>query len=92
MIARAWANNTPPDGGFKSMGVPSARQSGGYSVVSVPLAFRAGNMTVRVVLDHDGKASGLGLEYPRRPRGHHCTVPEARRAAVGSASMPSALR
>jgi hypothetical protein len=48
------------------MGVPSARQSGGYSAVSVPLAFRAGDVTVRVVLDPDGKASGLGLEYARR--------------------------
>jgi hypothetical protein len=66
LIARAWTDNTPPDGGFKGMGVPSARQSGGYSVVSVPLAFRVGDVTVRVVLDPDGKASGLGMEYPRR--------------------------
>jgi Protein of unknown function (DUF3887) len=67
-IARGWTNVTQPGGGFKGAGAPAARQSGGYTVVNVPLAFRAGDATGRVVLGRDGKVTGLALEYPRRRR------------------------
>jgi len=65
MIARRWADVTPP-GGFKGMGALSARQSDGYSVVRVPLTFQGGDMTAHIVLDHAGKVAGLEMEYPRR--------------------------
>ena len=67
-IARGWTNVTHPGGSFEGMGSPTARQSGGYTVVSVPLTFQAGDATGRVVLGRDGKVTGLGLEYPRRHR------------------------
>ena len=67
-IARGWTNVTRPGGSFESMGAPAARQSGRYTVVSVPLTFQAGDTTGRVVLGRDGKVTGLTLEYPRRRR------------------------
>jgi hypothetical protein len=60
-IARGWTNVTHPGGSFKGMGAPAARQSGGYTVVSVPLTFQAGDATGRVVLSRDGKVTGLTL-------------------------------
>ena len=67
-IARGWTSVTRPGGSFEGMGVPAARQSGGYTVVSIPLTFQAGDATGRVVLGRDGKVTGLALEYPRRRR------------------------
>jgi hypothetical protein len=67
-IARAWTNVTRPGGSFQRMGAPSARQSGGYTVVGIPLTFQAGDATGRVVLGGDGKVTGLAVEYPRRRR------------------------
>jgi Protein of unknown function (DUF3887) len=67
-IARGWTNVTRPGGSFEGMGAPAARQSGGYTVVSVPLTFQAGDATGRAVLGRDGKVTGLALEYPRRRR------------------------
>jgi hypothetical protein len=67
-IARGWTNVTRPGGSFERMGAPAARQSGGYTVVSVPLTFQAGDAAGRVVLGRDGKVTGLALEYPRRRR------------------------
>jgi hypothetical protein len=67
-IARGWTNVTRPGGSFKGLGPLSARQSGGCTVVSVPLAFQAGEASGRVVLGQDGKVIGLAVEYPRRHR------------------------
>ena len=67
-IARAWTNVTRPGGSFQGVGALSARQSGGYTVVGVPLTFQAGTATGRVVLGGGGKVTGLTLEYPRRRR------------------------
>ena len=67
-IARAWTNVTRPAGTFEGMGTPSGRQSASYTVVNVPLAFRAGDATGRVVIGRDGKVTGLKLQYPRRRR------------------------
>lgn len=67
-IARGWTNVTRPAGSFEGLGTPAARQSGGYTVVSVPLTFQAGDATGRVILGRDGKVTGLGLEYPHRHR------------------------
>jgi hypothetical protein len=68
LIARGWAHVASSGGSFERMGSPSARRSGGYTVVAVPLTFRSGDAIGRVVLDHDGKVTGLALEYPRRHR------------------------
>jgi hypothetical protein len=67
-LARGWTNVTRPGGSFKGIGASAARQSGDYTVVSVPLAFQAGDAAGRVVLGRDGKVVGLALEYPRRRR------------------------
>ena len=67
-IARGWTHVADPAGNFERMGAPSARQSGDYTVMDVPLTFRAGQAIGRVVLNRDGKVAGLSLEYPRRHR------------------------
>ena len=58
-IARGWTNVTRPAGSFEGLGTPAARQSGSYTVVSVPLTFQAGDATGRVILGRDGKVTGL---------------------------------
>ena len=67
-IARGWINVTRPGGSFQGMGALSVRQSGGYTVVGVPLTFQAGDAAGRVVFGGDGRVTGLTLEYPRRHR------------------------
>lgn len=67
-IARGWTHVAGSGGSFEGMGALSARQAGDYTVVNVPLTFQAGHAIGRVVLDHDGKVTGLTLEYPRRRR------------------------
>ena len=67
-VARGWTHVADRAGGFERMGPPSARQSGGYTVMDVPLTFGAGEAIGRVVLDGDGKVAGLSLEYPHRRR------------------------
>lgn len=67
-LARGWTIVTQAGGGFRGVGALVARQSGGYTVVNVPLAFRAGDATGRIVLSRDGKVTGLTLRYPRRRR------------------------
>ena len=60
--ARGWTNVTRPAGSFEGLGTPAARQSGSYTVVSVPLTFQAGDATGRVILGRDGKVTGLVLQ------------------------------
>ncbi|MGH3305415.1 MAG: hypothetical protein ACRDOK_27890 [Streptosporangiaceae bacterium] len=64
----AWTDVVGSAGSFERMGAPSARRSGDYTVVDVPLTFAAGEAIGEVVSDHDGKVAGLALEYPRRRR------------------------
>jgi Protein of unknown function (DUF3887) len=68
LIAHGWAHVADPAGSFQRMGTPSARQADDYTVVDVPLTFQAGDAIGRVVLDRDGKVSGLTMEYPSRRR------------------------
>jgi Protein of unknown function (DUF3887) len=67
-IARGWSHLADSAGDFESMGAASARQSGDYTVVAVPLTFESGDAIGRVVLDHDRKVAGLTWQYPRRRR------------------------
>lgn len=68
LIARGWTHVASRAGSFHRMDAPSARQADDYAAVDVPLAFQDGDAIGRVVLDHDGKVSGLMMEYPRRRR------------------------
>jgi Protein of unknown function (DUF3887) len=67
-IARGWTRVADRAGNFERMGVLSARQSGDYTVMDVPLTFEAGKAIGRVVLNRDGKVAGLSLAYPHRRR------------------------
>jgi hypothetical protein len=65
-IADAWAHTASPAGGFEHVGEPSARQFGDYTLVEVPVTFKAGKGIGRVALDQQGKVAGLSMQYPRR--------------------------
>jgi hypothetical protein len=67
-LAHGWTQVADSAGGFEQMGASPARQSGDYTVVDVPLTFRAGEAIGQVVFDRDGKVAGLSLGYPRRRR------------------------
>ncbi len=60
LIALEWAP--------ERAGEPSARQFGEYTVVELPLTFKAGKGTGRVALDQEGKVAGLFLQCPHRVR------------------------
>jgi hypothetical protein len=67
-IADAWANPASPGGGLKGVGQPSTCQFGDYTLVELPLTFKAGEGFGRVALDQHGKVAGLSVQYPRRHR------------------------
>jgi hypothetical protein len=67
-IADAWARPDSPGGGLKGVGQLSARQFGDYTLVELPLTFKAGEGLGRVALDEQGKVAGLSVQYPRRHR------------------------
>ena len=90
-IARACAHVAESGGSFEGAGAASARLSGGYAVVDVPLIFGAGSGIGRMVVDREGMVAGLRLEYPRRrrldPRRVHTFV-----LGNGSPEVAGALR
>jgi len=65
-ITRACTHVAESGGSFEGTGASSARLSGDYAVVDVPLIFGAGSGIGRMVLDREGKVTGLRMEYPRR--------------------------
>jgi hypothetical protein len=67
-IADSWADPASPVGGFEQVGEPSARQFGDYTLVELPLTFKAGTGLGRVALDQEGRVVGLSLQYPRGDR------------------------
>ncbi len=67
-IADRWASTTSPTGGFEHVGEPSARQFGAYTLVEVPVTFKAGQGLGRVALDQEGKVAGLSIQHPHRHR------------------------
>ena len=67
-IAHGWAQAASSAGGFERVGEPSARQFGDYTVVEVPLTFKAGECLGRVAFDQEGKVAGLSVQCPRRRR------------------------
>jgi hypothetical protein len=68
-FARAWAKAVSSVGSFERMDAPSARQFGGYTVITVPLTFAAGAALGEVVVDNAGLVAGVALQFPYpRPR------------------------
>jgi hypothetical protein len=67
-IAHGWAHTASSVGGFERVGEPSARQFGDYTVVELPLTFKAGEGLGRVALDQEDKVAGLSVQCPRRRR------------------------
>jgi hypothetical protein len=67
-IAHGWTTSASFVGGFECIGEPSARQSGDYTLVEVPLTYKAGKGLGRVALDHEGKVAGVSVQCPRRRR------------------------
>jgi hypothetical protein len=67
-IAHGWAQAASSVASFERLGEPSARQCGDYTVVELPLTFKAGKGIGRVALDHEDKVAGLSLQCPLRSR------------------------
>jgi hypothetical protein len=67
-LASGWTGMADSAGGFTRIGAPVARQSGDYAVVEVPVTAGHGEAIGTVVINTDGKVTGLALEYPRRHR------------------------
>jgi hypothetical protein len=67
-LATEWRDMADSAGSFKRAGAPVARQSGDFTVVDVPLIAGRGEAIGTVVINTDGKVTGLALEYPRRHR------------------------
>jgi Protein of unknown function (DUF3887) len=67
-LARGWTHAAGSAGSFAGIGAPSARRSGDYTLVVVPLTFGNGKAIGRMILNRDGEVAGVGLEYPRRHR------------------------
>lgn len=67
-IARGWSNVASTAGRLEGIGALSARRSGDYTLVLVPLTFRKGRAMGRMVLNRDGEVAGVSLEYPHRRR------------------------
>jgi hypothetical protein len=63
-IARGWTTSASSFGGFVRMGEPSARQSGDYTLVEVPLTFRAGEGLGRVALDLTARSPACPCNAP----------------------------
>ena len=67
-LAGAWARMASLVGGYEGMGEPFAHRVGDHTVVEIPLRFKAGEATGRVVFDEDGKVAGLWLGNAERAR------------------------
>ncbi len=67
-LAHGWAWAVRSAGSFEGIGALSARQSGDYTLVLVPVTFGKGKAIGRMVLNRDGKVAGLALDYPHRRR------------------------
>jgi Protein of unknown function (DUF3887) len=63
-LASAWAQVIGVAGEYQGMGEPQVQQKGDYTVVDVPLSFKNGLMTGRVVYDSEGRVSGLFVVMP----------------------------
>jgi hypothetical protein len=67
-LARGWTHVAGSAGSFAGIGALSARRSGDYTLVLVPLTFGNGRAIGRMILNRAGEVAGVSLEYPRRRR------------------------
>jgi hypothetical protein len=63
-LGDVWSHILGSVGAFESSGTPTARRSGDFTVVDVPLHFEAGDMVGRVSCHPDGRLAGLFLLDP----------------------------
>ena len=68
-IADTWAAVVSMVGAYERAGEPFVRRQGDFTVVDVPLAFEAGDMTGRVSFRADGAVAGLFVLDPERAGG-----------------------
>ncbi len=67
-LADTWAMVVGAVGAYERPGEPFARRQGDLTVVDLPLAFEAGEMTGRVALRSDGRVAGLFVLNPEVSR------------------------
>ena len=60
-LADGWARTASQVGNYEGMGEPFARRVADNIVAEIPVRFEAGEGTVRVVFDADGKVGGLWI-------------------------------
>jgi hypothetical protein len=65
-LAGVWARTLAMIGRYEGIGEPFAHRAGDHTVVEVPLHFEAGEATVRVIFDDDGKIAGLWIQPASR--------------------------
>lgn len=63
-LADTWATVVGAVGAYERPGEPFVRRQGDYTVVDVPLAFEAGDLTGRVSFAADGQVAGLFVLNP----------------------------
>ncbi len=63
-LADTWATVVGTVGAYERPGEPFVRRQGDYTVVDVPLAFEAGDLTGRVSFAADGQVAGLFVLNP----------------------------
>jgi hypothetical protein len=68
-VADTWTTVVSMVGAYERAGEPFVRRQGGHTVVDVPLAFEAGDMTGRVSFDAAGKVAGLFVLDPQHAGG-----------------------
>jgi hypothetical protein len=68
-LADTWTTVVSMVGAYERAGEPFVRRQGDHTVVDVPLAFEAGDMTGRVSLDAAGKVAGLFVLDPEHAGG-----------------------
>jgi hypothetical protein len=68
-LADTWTTVVSMVGAYERAGEPFVRRQGDHTVVDVPLAFEAGDMTGRVSFHGDGKVAGLFVLHPEQAGG-----------------------
>jgi Protein of unknown function (DUF3887) len=68
-LADAWATVVGTVGAYERAGEPFVRRQGDYTVVDLPLAFEAGEMTGRIAFDAHGRVSGMFVLDPEHAGG-----------------------
>jgi uncharacterized protein DUF3887 len=68
-LADTWTTVVGTVGAHERAGEPFVRRQGDYTVVDVPLAFEAGDMTGRVAFHGDGTVAGLFVLDPEHAGG-----------------------